>query len=225
VRPGIFPWKTLFHNSCYTNHSIRPAVKALGMHMCQTMVYDWVLNAVEVRGRKVLDFGCSDYPLATFLAKLGAEAWWHDRDEALCKRQAERCVAAGVKTHRLDGTAPKFDVAIASNALQHNRNGGADALADIVGRLAPGGKVCIAEKVTGCASRWDDKRPDPCWVRSMADHRSFWNKAGLKPVIRQNREAISFLQYSWDRDVTAETGKYVLADEANEMCALLEKAS
>ena len=224
MRLEIFQWKTFFYNRRYCEPTVRPVVAALGLHMCQKMCYDWFLDAVDVRGCKVLDFGCSDYPLATFLTKLGAEVWWHDRDEEACKRQAARAVSAGVTTHRLDGNAPKFDIIIASNSLQHNKDGTEQILAGLAGRLAQGGKVCIAAKVTCSASRWDGARPDPCWVRSVDDHQALWRSAGLQPVVRQGREVIGYLHYSWNRDTKLEIGRWEMPDRANEICALLEKA-
>lgn len=225
MRREIFPWKTFFYNRRYCDPTVRPAVAALSnMHMCQKMCYDWFLDAVDVRGRKVLDFGCSDYPLVTFLAKLGAEVWWHDRDEEACKRQAALAVSAGVTTHRLDANAPQFDIVIASNALQHNQEGVEQILAELAGRLAPGGNVCIADKMTCSTSRWDGARPDPCWVRNIDEQRTIWRSAGLRTAVRQGREVIGYLNYSWNRDRNLEVGRWEMPDRANEVCALLEKA-
>jgi len=223
VAGDVFTWKTFFDAARYRFPIVRKAVADLGMHMCQKMTYDWLLDAVDVRGLKVLDFGCSDYPLSSFLAGLGAQAWWYDRDAEACKMQAKRASQAGVATRMLDADAGPFDLIIFSNTLQHNKDGAHAILASMVARLKPDGRVFIAEKLTGQASRWDDGRNDPCWIRNMKDHKALWRSAGLVPSMRQHREVISYLVYSWERDTANEVGAWTVETEAGEVCALLER--
>lgn len=225
LKGTVYPWSTMFADRRYADPRIRPEVKALNVHRCQQMGYDWLLDAVDVRGLSVLDFGCSTYPLAAFLASRGASAWWADRNPQAREGQAGQAKRFDVTTRELADDSPEFDLIILSNSLQHNKDDGGAVLAGLVRRLRKGGHVYVSEKVTGLKSWWEAGRDDPCWVRNMVDHRALWASAGLKPCVRQHRETLGFFSYSWNLNSDLETGKWTLPTEAGQVCALLEKAS
>lgn len=201
-----------------------PKVNPLAVGICQRMAYRWFLECIgedSLKGMRVLDFGPNGYPLSAFLAQQGAEVSWVDRDPAVAEKMVALEARYGVELRevRLPVIGPQ-DIVIASNAIQHNREGALElygALWWLI--LERKGRLYICEALTSKTAYWDDKRPDPCWVRPLADHEALWKDANLSCRTK------AFFKYRSAKTRGDEKGAWVPASEANRVVAELEASS
>ncbi len=203
-----------------------PHIGALPIHICQKMGYDWIVSDVgwdKFAGKRVLDFGANGYPFIALLAKWGAEAHWTDRDPKCAATMAKLAAQWGVtlREHKL-GTGTGFDIIIASNAIQHNHDGAGKLYRRLRDSLADNGRLCAVEALAHGKSEWNDRRPDPCWHRTLEDHAALWRDADLRLVLTR------FFTYDYRADGSKETAEWI--DPVNgdmtravRVCARLER--
>ena len=205
-----------------------PHIAALPIHICQKMGYDWILSDIipqQLPRNTVLDFGANGYPFLPVLVGYGAAGWWCDRD-----RKCEPAMAKMAKQHNIAlpeyklGGPERFNIVVASNAIQHNQEGALEIYQRLRDALADGGRLYVVEALGHGKSWWNDKRADPCWHRTLDDHAALWRGAALR-LIR-----MGFFTYTYNADGAKEAAEWLSPvngdlSQASRVCARLERVA
>lgn len=203
-----------------TRLCFRKIVADLPVHLCQKATYDWFLRITgeNLKGKKLFDFGPGGYPFCALAARLGAEVSWLDRNEKIGSEMAALSRRYGVTLRKRQyKDTSKVDIVVASNAVQHNHTGAEVILRMFRDILLDGGCVLLSEKLAQGQTVWLAERSDPCWARTLEDHRELWTTSGLAP------KTIAFFNYTWNTDPAKESVYWTSPDNGNQVVVELRK--
>jgi SAM-dependent methyltransferase len=177
----------LLTRSGHVTHGVADA-ENLGLHVYP---HDWLLRwlGIDLTGKRVLDAGCWNAPLGTYLQRRGIEAKYYGLDVSLAALRSARRAHSSLDLARSDLTQPlpfessSFDLIAFINTYEHLASEEViPALRRLGTLLRPNGVLVLATDVNSALNVLD-----PAWIFG---HRHHWpstieravREAGLRTV-------------------------------------------